>query len=106
VDGRPAAALKPENAPLIYAFAFAADGAAFAARFQAHPGAYNFLFAGEGGIVRVSAAGVRGAAIPFAGIVRLAISGDGTRFAALGQSHFSLLDEAGRLIGEMKLRQD
>lgn len=137
-QGRPVAVPKPRDAPLIFAFAFAADGATMAAHFQAHPGAYNFifpatagrlgparavpaplfntyaydilpargggfLFAGEGGIVRVSAAGAKGTAIAFEGIRRIAVSGDGKRIAVLGESRLGMLDEAGKLLGEVKL---
>ena len=63
----------------------------------------GFLFAGEAGIVRVSATGARGAAIAATGIRRIAISGDGRRFAVLGESRLVLLDEAGKLLGEVKL---
>ena len=128
---------KPNDAPLIYSFAFVADGAAFAAHFQAHPGAYNFifpvaagrfgparavpaplfntyaydihpardggfLFAGEAGIARGSAAGDKGTAIAAEGIRRIALSGDGKRIAVLGEGRLALLDEAGKLLGEVK----
>lgn len=137
-QGRPVPVQKPRDAPLIFSFAFAADGATLAAHFQAHPGAYNFifpvaggrlgparavpaplfntyaydihaargggfLFAGEGGIVRVSAAGAKGIAVAAEGIRRIAVSGDGKRIAVLGEGRLALLDEAGKLLGEAKL---